>query len=307
MTLSSTPLVSVVIATYNMDQYVGDAIRSVQHQSVKDLEIHVVDDGSTDKTREIVSGFLSDPRVHYHYQENAGQTRAKNAGIALSRGTFVGFCDADDLWLPEKLALQLPYFEKSDAIGVVYTRSQPIDSTGRELPRPEFPELSGQITERLFVENFIPFGTSLIRRDALRKHGAFNERYRMGIDWDLFLRLSVRYDFAHVPTVTYLYRIWEGQMSSNWRGRYEHAFRIMTDFVQAHPNAVPKDVVRHALAQSYANRGRARANISADYFGAIADALRSVRYGQNVYSAARLIVRCGARIIHLAYGPLDKV
>ena len=306
MNAPSQPLVSVVIATYNMGRYVGDAIRSVQNQTISDLDIHIVDDGSTDDTREVVGSFLSDQRVHYHYQANAGQTRAKNVGIARSTGRFVGFCDADDLWLPEKLALQLPVFEKSEAVGVVYTRSQPIDSAGRELARPTFPEPSGKVTEQRFFENFIPFGTTLVRRSALDQLGAFDERYRMGIDWELFLRLSLHYEIQCIPVVTYLYRIWEGQMSSNWAGRYSHAFRIMTDFIAANPGAVSAKTVRSAWSTSLANRARARANISSDYVGAIRDALLAIRKGHSAIHGVRLIARCAVRLAGFTNAPLDR-
>ena len=293
------PLVSVVIATYNMGRYVAEAIRSVQAQTVTDLEIHVVDDGSTDETRTIVSALLADRRVHYHFQQNAGQTRAKNTGLKHSRGQYIGFCDADDLWLPNKLELQLPAFGTDPEVAVVYTRSQPIDQAGELLPAPAFPEYTGRITEQLFLENFIPFGTALVRADAIERHGGFNERYRMGIDWELWLRLSIHYRFNFVPERTYLYRIWEGQMSSNWRGRYDACFRIMDEFRREYPEFVPRATVRKALAHSYANRARARADISRDYGGAIADCAAAVRHGLSPISAARFLLRCAAQSMNL--------
>lgn len=299
------PLVSVVVATYNMAPYVAGAVQSVLDQTIKDLEVHVVDDGSTDDTKEALLSVLRDPRVHYHFQENAGQTRAKNLGIRNSRGRYVGFCDADDLWLPGKLELQLAAFEDGADVGVVYTRCQRIDSKGSLLPLKPQHEPSGWVTEELFMDNFVPFGTALVRKEALDVHGPFNESYRMGIDWELWLRLSNHYVFRCVPQVTYLYRVWSGQMSSNWKGRYEAAFRIMDEFLENYPGRVSPKRVRQAIAGSYANRGRARASISADYFGAIADAARAVANGYSPWKALRLVIRCSLRIAHLASGPLD--
>src|SRR3954452_1634546 len=91
------PEVSVIIATYNMAQFLPLAVRSVLAQTRADLEVHVVDDGSTDQTVEIMREFAGCPQVHYHWQSNAGQTKAKNLGISRARGAFIAFCDADDL------------------------------------------------------------------------------------------------------------------------------------------------------------------------------------------------------------------
>src|SRR5262249_37100539 len=229
MPLTYEPLVSVVIATYNCAAYLGQAIDSVLAQTYRNVEVLVVDDGSTDDTAAVLARYMSDPRVHVHRQTNAGQTSAKNRGIAAARGEFVGFCDADDAWLPDKLAVQIPAFARSERIAVVYSRATTITPDGKPIqagPRP-VPYVSGRITADLFKSNVVPFGTAVVRRSCLIEMGAFDERYRMGIDWELWLRLSTRYEFLFVDEITYLYRIWPGQMSTNWRGRYDAAFEIM--------------------------------------------------------------------------------
>src|SRR4030095_853063 len=102
-----SPSVSVIIATYNSGPYLRAAIGSVLCQSVGDLELIVVDDGSTDGTRELVEQ-IHDDRMSYLWQANAGQTSAKNRGVREAKGKFIGFCDGDDYWYPNKLELQLP-------------------------------------------------------------------------------------------------------------------------------------------------------------------------------------------------------
>ncbi len=302
---TTQPLVSIVIPTYNMGAYVADAIRSVQAQTITDLEIIVVDDGSTDHTRDAIAPLLSDPRLKYFYQENAGKSRAKNVAIAAAKGKIIGFCDADDLWLPNKLALQLPCFDTDPDIGIVYTRSQRQTAAGQLLPMQRFPEPTGWVTEELFTENFVPFGTALIRASAFERFGGFAEKYRMGMDWELFLRFSLHCKFAFVEQVTYLYRIWPGQMSHNWEGRFKNAHQIMAEFQAANPNAIPPAVSRRAIAASYANQARARANISGDYVGAIRDALKAIATGYSVIYASRLIIRCLLRVLGISRGPLD--
>jgi glycosyltransferase involved in cell wall biosynthesis len=273
-------LVSVVMATYNCQTYVAEAIRSVLAQTKKQLELHVVDDGSTDDPAREVAPFVRDRRVHYHFQPNCGQTVAKNAGIRQSRGEFVAFCDADDVWLPRKLAVQVPRFAGNGRIGVVYSRSARMDAEGRRLAvdRTDEPlRPSGHVTPALFQVNFVPFGTAVVRRRCLDEFGLFDERYRMGIDWELWLRISVAYDFLFVDDETAVYRVWAGQMSANWSGRYEHAFRIMRDFVARHPGAVGSTDVRHAWAHSYAQRARLRSAVSAEYAPALRDVARALR------------------------------
>lgn len=277
--LHDEPLVSVVIATYNCAEYLGQAIDSVLGQTYRNLEVHVVDDGSTDDTPAVLSRYASDPRVCCHEQPNAGQTRAKNRGIVASRGAFVAFCDADDLWLPGKLAAQIPAFAGNERIGVVYSREAPISPTGERLqPTRRTPYVSGRITEALFNSNVVPFGTAVVRRSCFEKMGVFDERYLMGIDWELWLRLSVRYEFVFVDELTYLYRIWPGQMSNNWRGRYEAAFQIMRTFLAEHPDAVSPPAVREAWADCYVMRARLRAAYSGEYGPAFADLARALRY-----------------------------
>ena len=106
------PRVSVILPCYNGAQWIGQAIESVLAQTYKDFELLVIDDGSTDNSREIVSSYLHDRRVHYIYQENRGFSGAINRGIKESKGDFIGFIGQDDLWLPHKLELQTKYLSK---------------------------------------------------------------------------------------------------------------------------------------------------------------------------------------------------
>lgn len=286
------PAVSVVIATYNMGCYLGDALASVLSQTMDDLDVHVVDDGSTDNTREVVAQFSRDRRVHYYWQENVGQARAKNLGIQSSRGPLVAFCDADDMWKPSKLERQCPIFSQAEAVGVVYSRASQIMGDGTEMESVSpVPCYSGKVTEELFKYNFIPFGTAVVRRRCLQEVGAFDERYRMGIDWALWLQLSTRYEFLFLDAVTYVYRVWEGQMSTNWRGRYEHAFRIMADFLSEHPEMVRAEVAREAWANSFVERARVRSLRSGEHASAILDVARALRLMPGYLLAWKSLVR----------------
>jgi hypothetical protein len=116
----------------------------------------------------------------------------------------------------------------------------------------------------------------------------------MGIDWDLWLRISTRYDIAFVDAVTYLYRVWPGQMSNNWRGRYDAAFSIMKDFLERHPGVVSEDVIREAYADSFTERARLRSLQSYEHLNALRDAFRAIGHMPSYAPAWKVIARIAA-------------
>jgi glycosyltransferase involved in cell wall biosynthesis len=115
--MQSSPLVSVIIPVYNGDRYLGEAIESVLRQSYQPLEVIVVDDGSTDTTATVARQFGA--AIHYLYQENGGTAAARNLGIQRSQGSFLAFLDADDLWLENKLELQMGAFAEQPTLELV--------------------------------------------------------------------------------------------------------------------------------------------------------------------------------------------
>lgn len=250
------PLVSVIIATYNMGKYLQGAIDSILAQTYRNFEIIIIDDGSTDDTRTRVAPYAELPNVRVIHQENKGQPKAKNAGLAECKGALIAFCDADDLWMPRKLELQVPCFYGRPELAVVSTEIDQIDVEGKRLGVRRMARYSGRILENLLIRNCISFGTAMVRKDALDDAGWFDEGLPMGIDWDLWLRLAVKYEFLHLEEVTYLYRVWPGQMSRNHRGRYVNAFRILDKFFAEHQGAVTPLVRRKAYADAYIGRGR---------------------------------------------------
>lgn len=129
-------LVSVVMPTYNCADFIEESIRSVQGQTHGEWELIVIDDCSTDDTRERVERIAaSDPRVHYHLLEsNSGAAVARTLGMELARGRFIAFLDSDDLWRPDKLALQLDFLNRT-AGTIVCSAYDQIDEAGRSLGR----------------------------------------------------------------------------------------------------------------------------------------------------------------------------
>lgn len=284
-------LVSVVIATYNMSRYLPQAVESVLAQTYPEVEVHIVDDGSTDNTPDIVRQWRDHPTVRVHRQPNGGQARAKNAGVRLSRGAFVAFLDADDVWLPGKLTCQMPLFEGRPEVGVVYSDFEKMNDYGHPLPQEPTHMHRGWVSGPLLIENFVNFPTAVIRRAYLEQYGAFDENLGMGIDYDLWLRLSAHCQFDFVGKATARYRVWGGQMSGNYRERYRSGIRIMRSFLESNPDAVDPAVVRRAWAHTYTGRGNVTLWRGRDRLGALRDYARALTFQPGYWPAWRAILR----------------
>ena len=173
MSQEALPKVSIVMAAYNAEPYIAQAITSIIEQTYSNFEILIVNDGSTDNTDAVVENFLSDSRVKYIRQTNAGQTAAKNRGIKESSGDFIAFCDADDFWHPEKLAKQLLKFD-NQSVGVVYSDIQSVNDIGTHIKTHEtLAGKEGYLLNDLLFYNFIPFGTAIIRSSCLTQNQGF--------------------------------------------------------------------------------------------------------------------------------------
>jgi glycosyltransferase involved in cell wall biosynthesis len=282
------PLVSVVIATYNMATYLPLAVRSALDQSYHDIEVLIVDDGSTDDTRRIVEPLLADARARYFFQENRGQAAAKNRGVTESRGRYVAFLDADDLWTPDKLEQQLPLFHRT-AVGVVYSRVAYIDDAGKELGIADNELFRGPVSGPLLIRNFIGFGGSVVRKECFDRLGAFDEGLQMGIDYDLWLRFSTEYEFDFIDRPLLRYRVWPGQMSNNCKKRYVSGIVIMQRFLDRFPDAVAEPVEKEAWAHTYVGFGQCLRQIDRRAVPALKLYLRALRYKPSYLPAWRAI------------------
>lgn len=184
--------VSVVIPTYNRRDLVCQTIRSALQQTFPSSEVIVVDDGSTDGTQEAVAAF--DDQVHYVWQENQGESAARNRALALARGEYVALLDSDDLWVADKLRLQVPLLDARPELVAVGCASWIVDCQGR----PFRPEPFGRDVEpqqltyaALRSHNAFPGPSSaVVRKAAIDRVGGFDPDLQFGEDWDLWLRLA---------------------------------------------------------------------------------------------------------------------
>lgn len=213
------PRVSVILPTYQRAHLVGRALQSVLAQSYPDLEVIVVDDGSSDGTRDVIARF-TDPRVHYIFQENRGLAGARNTGVRAARGVYIAFLDDDDEYLPDKLAQQVPVLDAHPECGVVYSDVYLCDAAGKRLRlvadalgRGSPP--TGMVLEALVYGNFLVSNAPLLRRECFSQAGLFDERLRMFEDWDFWLRLACEALFFYQPGAVARYHIHAVMMSRN--------------------------------------------------------------------------------------------
>lgn len=223
--------VSVVIPAYNAQDHLARALVSVLRQTRKPDEILVVDDGSSDGTSAVIEGF--GPRVRGLSRPHRGAAAARNAGIRASKAALVAFLDADDEWLPEKLAMQIVLHQKADLV-MSYCRSNEWDAQGHDLGdtfRHGRPQRGLDAWRGLLAENFIATPTVMARRDDLLAAGGFDERLKVGEDQDMWIRLALRgrVDFVDQSLVRVHTR--SGSLSDSG---FRDQIRFTLDMVERH-------------------------------------------------------------------------
>jgi glycosyltransferase involved in cell wall biosynthesis len=259
---SREPLVSVVIPVYNGERFLGAAIESVLHQSLQDLEIIVVDDGSTDATPQILAAYAS--RIRVYRQPNRGVASARNAGAARARGTYLAFLDADDVWLREKLARQMPLFASPD-VALVYAGVRVVDSDLRLIRELEPPAPELALSHTLCVEpSPLPLTmTGVVRRAAFADVGGFDERLSTSADADFVCRVALRYRLQCIAEPLALYRQHGTQMHLNVEAMERDMATVHAKFFGDPASAAFQDLrgdavasVYYTLALGYAHRRR---------------------------------------------------
>ncbi len=200
------PLVSVIIPVFNGASFIAEAVQSIRSQTVQDVEIIVVDDGSTDSTPEILKKLEYSAGIHRVSQEHQGSSIARNTGISHARGEFIAFLDCDDVWLPEKLARQLDYFDTHPDVGLVYTDVELVGEDGMAYERVSCRD-SPEPMARAFAGGHGPImSSSLIRSEVVQKAGGFNPSiYFTAEDWDFFIRAYRITEFGCINEVLVRY------------------------------------------------------------------------------------------------------
>lgn len=242
----AAPAVSVLMPTFNRAPFLGEAIGSVLAQRYADLELIVVDDGSTDATDSLLASF-DDPRLRVLRRHHAGVRAALKAGLQLARGCYVARNDSDDVWRPELLTQLLPVLEADARVGAVYGRATHIDGSGRPMPggrgtalrRPADPLGS------LLRTDYTCAVTTVVRREAVDWSG-WADGLSTSEDWETVLRVALHYDVRFVDRVVAQVRLHAG----NTIAGPGHAARALHDRLAVLESVLSDPAMPAALAAS---------------------------------------------------------
>ncbi len=198
MAPASSPLFSVIIPTYNRKDFVCIALSSVLNQTYKNFELILIDDGSTDKTKEALSQY-KDKRITYFYQQNHGVAHARNRGIECARGDFIAFLDSDDKWAEQKLQRTLDYIKKFPHISIFHTEETWIKGGKILNQKRKHKKPTGFVFKNALPLCCIGFSTAVVKRDVFNSVGLFDETFSACEDYDFWLRATHCYEVKLIP------------------------------------------------------------------------------------------------------------
>ncbi len=236
--MTANALVSVVLPAYNAERYLRQCLDSVFAQTYRPIEIIAVDDGSTDESPRIIRSYSA---VNYMRQDNRGPSAARNAGICAAKGKYIAFLDADDVWVPEKLAEQVPLLESNRGAGLVFADMRLVERDGD--PQPSMFQ-KYRLTREFFGDdrcvtnpasklvwmNFIPTSSVVVRKEAVLGAGGFDETFRKAEDWDCWLRIALEWPIVYSPHVLMLKRVHEVNASRDAEGMNVAALQVLEKF-----------------------------------------------------------------------------
>jgi glycosyltransferase involved in cell wall biosynthesis len=285
--------VSVVIPTYNQEQFIVAAVESALAQTFEDLEVLVVDDGSCDNTADLVS--CCGEQARYIRQKHGGQAAARNRGIRESRGTYVAFLDGDDVWMSEKLERQMTELGRSELAGACYCAFRAVDELLHSLWEQHSYPAGDLLESLLFQGNVIGIPSSVVvHKDLLNRVGSFDPGLGYCCDWDLWIRLARQTQFVYIdePLVC-------------WRQHGSNLTR-QVDLLERDSVALLRKALRDAATPAHLRARASRAMsrnwmvLAGSYFGAR-------RYSDFVRCATRAILLDPAQAFRLLSYPIRRL
>lgn len=265
--MKKRPLVSIIIPTYNHAQFLPDAVESVLSQTYSNWECIIVDDGSTDNTEEIVQNYLNrDTRIKYlSLTRNRGLSAARNVGIKESEGKYLVFLDADDYISPTKIEKEVKVLENHPEVGWVYEKSLIIDEKSKQVIQ-RLPEMAlkpnekppeGRIFYKLLGRNLMPVNAVMIEKKIVESVGLFDESLKSYEDWDLWLRVAVKYDIKFLNDTLAFVRFRPHSMQRDFITFYSNRIKVIRKICKMYPDLASryKHVIRKTLAQTHYHLG----------------------------------------------------
>ena len=232
--------ISIIIPAYNQAAFLGQAIDSALGQANADVEVIVVDDGSTDETPAVIARYEGNPRFQSIRQPNAGLPATRNRGLAAATGEYICFLDSDDFFAPDKCAKQAALLDARPELGFVYCDITIVDQASQ--PKPDQPSinqiqrtLSGNIFPALMMGGYFPPHTVMIRKTVLEAVGAFDPALGGHADYDLWLRAAAVHPAAFLDEKLAFYRDWGNSMSKNREHMDETRLGTLRKIARLHP------------------------------------------------------------------------
>jgi len=231
------PLVSVILPTYNRAHCLAETLNSILSQTYKNLELIVIDDGSTDDTRQLIEQFNGN--IRYYYQENHGVSNARNHGIRKVQGEFIAFADSDDTWSPNKIEQQLAFFNRHPAIGLCFTDALIKKKNGKVK---EKYQVIGHNDDAVYGLNevlqdpYFGLPTVMIRTSVLNATGGFDESLKTAEDLDLYFRVALHKPVGYLHQLLVTINQCDGSLSSD-EASYESNIDVLTRFVASNSDA----------------------------------------------------------------------
>ena len=212
-------MVSIIIPAYNAEKYIAETIKSVVNQTYKNWELIIVDDGSTDNTVDVITGYMNkDFPINYVFQKNSGVSTARNKGLSAAQGEYIALLDADDIWLENNLEIKISTLEKSKDIYWVYSSMYQINEKSnilKEAPKGTDIDILNSI---LIWENEVvpgPCSNIVFKRECYDNGCAFDPLFSTAADQDFTIRLASKYKATYIDIPLWGYRIHQNNMSSN--------------------------------------------------------------------------------------------
>jgi glycosyltransferase involved in cell wall biosynthesis len=255
------PNISIILPCFNHGLYIAQAIEGVLEQTYNDFELIIIDDGSQDKSKQIIEYYArKDKRIIPIFQgTNVGPGAARNAGLKISSGNFIAFCDADDIWEREKLKLQLNILSEFEEYDVVHSDAIIVDSNGNSTGK-KFSELfqkdktlHGNLLNGICLTNFINTQTVLMKRRCFHSVGYFPEDCRVAEDWVYWVKLAKGHNFFYIDLPLAKYRIHKTSSNLDSRAYRESRIIAINDIIKLCPG-IKKSILSklfYKLAMEY--------------------------------------------------------
>ena len=278
---NTNPLISIISPTYNHEKYISECIESVLNQTYKNWEMVVIDDGSSDQTASIVEQYAqNDTRIKFYKQSNVGifeLSKTYNKALQYSKGDYIAILEGDDIWVDNKLELQVEAMEDDKSLVLCWGRTEVINSDRTTIysVKPELDsgnnmyfdnDPTGSILNLFLFDNCIPALTILIRRTHLIEIGGFIQNFGLPlVDLPTLYELSLRGKFKFLPVILGGWRIYAGQITKTYpvemtKGFYALAIKFFNDHKSEMPVRLSENAVRkhykNKLTISYARSGR---------------------------------------------------